>query len=219
MLILNFVYDILEKLETYVSTNIWFAPFLTMLLPFVEAVIPSLPLTILVGFNLNIMAQAFGAAEGTALTILLSTLGSAVGMIFIFVIIRITLAPYFARKVEENKYGRMFLHIVEGPNVIPILLVLSNPFFPSSILNYALSLTKTRFWRYLFLTLTSRLVIILFLVFLGSVFDIQNHPLNLLWVMLAYLAIFGLWFLVFHHRSRNHQIPGDHQENDQEEKR
>jgi uncharacterized membrane protein YdjX (TVP38/TMEM64 family) len=111
----------------------------------------------------------------------------------------VTLAPRFVKKVQENKYGVMFLNVVEGPNLFLILVVLSNPFLPSSILNYALSLTKTKVSRYLFLTLTSRLIIVLFLVFLGSVFDIQNHPINILWLLLVYGFLFLIWYVWYHY--------------------
>ncbi len=192
---MNFLYEILARLEEFVVNNLWFAPLLAVLLPFIEAILPSLPLTVLIAFNLNIMSSVYGAVQGTVLTIILSTLGSFLGMIFIFAIIRLTFAPFFFKKVEANKYGKMFLNVVDGPKVIPVLLIMSNPFLPSSILNYALSLTKTKVSRYLFLTITSRLIIVLFLVFLGSIFDIQNHPLNLLWLLLFYFVLFGFWYL------------------------
>lgn len=200
---MKFLYDILEKLETFVTAHMWFAPLSAVLLPFLEAIIPSLPLTVLIGFNLSIMASVYGSVPGTIYTVILSTLGSLAGMILIFGLIRATFAPYFARKVEENKFGKMFLNVVEGPNLFAIFIILSNPFLPSSILNYALALTKTKFSRYLFLTLTSRLVIIVFLVFLGSLFDIQAHPLNILWLFLAYFGLLGIWVLWrrFHKRT------------------
>jgi uncharacterized membrane protein YdjX (TVP38/TMEM64 family) len=116
-------------------------------------------------------------------------------MFLIFLLIRATFAKYFIKKVNDNKYGKIFLNVVEGKNIWFALALLSNPFLPSSILNYALSLTKIKLSRYLFLTITSRLIIILFLVFLGSVFDIQNHPLNVFWMMLVYFIILGVWLL------------------------
>jgi len=203
---LDFLYNFLDKLEAFVITHLWFAPLSAVLLPFLEAIIPSLPLTVLIGFNLSIMASVFGNVAGTAYTILLSTLGSMAGMILIFGLIRMTLAPYFARKVEENKYGRMFLNVVDGPNLFAVLVILSNPFLPSSILNYALALTKTKLSRYLFLTITSRLVIVTFLVFLGSLFDIQTHPLNILWLFLVYFALLGLWLLWRHFCKKKEDI-------------
>ncbi|MDD4184898.1 MAG: VTT domain-containing protein [Candidatus Izemoplasmatales bacterium] len=196
---MKFIEDLLEKLSLFIQNNMWFAPLSAVLLPFVEALIPSLPLTLLIGFNLSIMASAFGNLQGTILTIVLSTLGSFLGMFLVFLLIRATLAPSFARKVEANKYGKMFLDVVRGPNLIPILMVMSNPFLPSSVLNYALSLTRTKTAKYLFLTITSRLIIVLFLVFLGSIFDIQSHPLNILWLFLAYLGIFAIWYVYYHH--------------------
>jgi len=192
---LTFLLDLLDKLQQFILSNIWFAPLAAVFLPFLEAVIPYLPLTMLVAFNLTIMASAYGTVQGTVLTILLSTLGSFLGMFLIFGIIRSTFGPYFVKKVEDHKYGKKFLNMVSGPNVWLVLIILSNPFLPSSILNYAISLTKIKVSKYIFLTITSRLIIVMFLVFLGSVFDIQNHPINALWFILIYLVLFGIWML------------------------
>lgn len=197
---MDFFYDWLELLRVIIQENIWLAPFFGVILPFIEALFPSIPLTVLIAFNLGVLSSAYGGLEGTILTILLSTFGSFMGMFLIFLLIRVTFANYFARKVNDNKYGRMFLNIVEGKKVWLVLIILSNPFMPSAILNYALSLTKIKLPKYIFLTLTSRLIIVLFLVFLGSVFDIQSHPLNVLWMMLAYFALLGVWIIYLRSR-------------------
>lgn len=195
-MILNFLYDLLEKFQVFIIENMWFAPLSAVLLPLLEALIPSLPLTVLISFNVSIMASAFGVVKGTVLTIVLSTLGSLFGMVLIFLLIRYTFGPYFTKKVENHKYGKKFLNMVNGPNTFLVLILLSNPFLPSSILNYALSLTKIKFSKYLMLTSISRLIIVLFVVFLGSIFNIQEHPLNLLWVMIVYFALLGIWALM-----------------------
>ncbi len=200
--LIDWLYGILDKIEVLVTNNIWVAPFCAFLLPVIEAIIPSLPLTAIVAFNISIMSQAYGSLNGTIFTIILSTLGSFSGMLLIFILIRLTLANYFTKKVEDHKYGKMFVNIVHGKNIWVVLLVLSNPFFPSSILNYALSLTKIKIHRYIFLTLTSRLIIILFLVFLGSVFNLQDHPLNVLWVMLVYFILLGAWIIYLNSRQK-----------------
>lgn len=192
---MGFFYDLLDKLQQFVLDNMWFAPLSAVLLPFLEALIPSLPLTILISFNLSLMASAFGGLQGTILTIFLSTLGSMLGMVLVFIFIRVTLAPYFAKKVEGHKVGKKFLNLVNGPNTFLVLILLSNPFLPSSILNYALSLTKIKFTKYLMLTVISRLIIVLFLVFLGSLFNIQENPMNALWVLLVYFILLGIWAL------------------------
>jgi uncharacterized membrane protein YdjX (TVP38/TMEM64 family) len=197
---MNFFYDWLELLRVLIQENIWLAPFFGVILPFIEALFPSIPLTVIIAFNLSVLSSAYGGVEGTILTVLLSTFGSFMGMFLIFLLIRVTFANYFARKVNDNKYGRMFLNIVDGKNVWLVLIILSNPFMPSAILNYALSLTKIKVPKYIFLTLTSRLIIVLLLVFLGSVFDIQSHPLNVLWMMLAYFALLGVWIIYLRSR-------------------
>ncbi len=192
---MSFFQDLLSQFQEFVLNNLWFAPLSAVLLPFLEALIPSLPLTILVSFNISVMASAYGGLTGTLLTVLLSTIGSLLGMVLIFFLIRLTLGPFFAKKVEANPYGRKFLNLVQGPNTFLVLILLSNPFLPSSILNYALSLTKIKFGKYLILTSVSRLIIMVFLVFLGSIFNIQDNPLNALWVLLVYFGLLGLWLL------------------------
>ncbi|MBN2541046.1 MAG: VTT domain-containing protein [Bacilli bacterium] len=199
---MGWIYDLLAKIETFITENIWVAPFFSVLLPFMEAIIPSLPLTAIIALNISVMAIAFGAVPGTILAIVLSTLGSFLGMFLIFTIIRETLSAKFVKKVNESEHGKWFIDIVASGNTGLMLMILSNPLLPSSILNYAISLTNIKVKKYIFLTLTSRIIIILFLVFLGSIFDIQNNPLNILWVMLVYSAIIIIYGMIIRYRKK-----------------
>lgn len=199
---MTFFTEILEKLEVLIENHIWLAPLIGILLPFIEAILPTLPLAIIVSFNLSVLGAFFGVVEGTILTILLSTLGSFLGMILIYFIIRLTLADYFVKRVEKYKYGHAFLHAVEGKSMWFVLALLSNPFLPSSILNYGLSLGKVNVKKYIFLTAVSRLIIMIFMVFLGSVFSLQENPMNVLWMMLAYFVILGFWLIFLRHRQK-----------------
>lgn len=183
----------LTQLEDFVMNHLWLAPLVAVFLTFLEAVIPSLPLTILVSFNISLLAGVYGNVSGTFWAIFLSTFGSLLGMVLIFWLIRNTLGHKFAQKVQAHKYGKKFLNIVSGPNTFLVWILLANPFLPSSILNYALSLTNIKFGKYLWLTASSRLVIMLFLVFLGSLFNIQEHPLNIILMLGAYMVMFGIW--------------------------
>jgi len=180
----------------FVQNNLWFAPLSAFLLPFLEALFPWLPLTALVSFNLSIMSGIYGAGAGTLYTVLLSVAGSFLGMFGIFLFIRATLAKYFIRKVESNPFGKKFIGIIDKKNMGLALMLLCNPFLPSSIMNYGMSLTKVNLGKYVFLTGVSRIAVILFIVFLGSVFNIQEHPWNVAWMMLAYLIVFGIVAIV-----------------------
>ena len=194
--------DFLEFLEHMIENHFWLAPLIGVFLPFLEAIIPTLPLAIIVSFNLSILSTAFGETQGTILTIGLSTIGSFWGMLLIYFIIRLTLADFFIKRVKKYKYGDAFLHAVEGKSMWFVLALLSNPFLPSSILNYGLSLSKVNVKRYIFLTGVSRLIIMIFMVFLGSIFSLQDNPLNVLWMMLAYFAILGVWLIFLRHRQK-----------------
>lgn len=207
---MKWIYDILEKIQIFIENHLWIAPIFSVLLPFLEAIIPSLPLTAIIALNITVLSTAFGPVSGTFLAVILSTIGSFLGMLLIFAIIRKTLSRKFVEKVEKSEHGKWFIDIVESGNTGLMLTILSNPLLPSSILNYAISLTNIKVKKYVFLTLTSRIIIILFLVFLGSLFDIQAKPLNILWVMLVYSGIILLYGLIIKLRNRkNNQIKNE----------
>ena len=207
---MNWIYDMLDQIKIFIGENVWFALLFSIVLPFIEAIVPSLPLTAIISLNITALSLAFGAIPGTITAIILSTVGSFLGMLLIFYIIRKTLSKKFVKKVEESEHGKWFIDIVASVNTGLMLMVLSNPLLPSSVLNYAISLTNIKVRKYVFLTLTSRIIIILFLVFLGSIFDIQSKPLNILWVMLTYSVIIILYGLFLKMRKKK-LIDKDHQ--------
>lgn len=188
--------SIIDNYSIFISENPWLAIIATFLLPFIEAIIPTLPLGAMIGINLGVMSGAFGPAYGTIFTIIFSVAGSFTGMFMIFLIIRKTLTAKFSEKVENNENGRKFLDIAHGKNLGMMMVFLANPFMPSSILNYALSFTKIKTKTYVWMNLVSRLIIMLFFVFLGSLFDIQNHPINVIWLSMAYIVVFLVLFFI-----------------------
>jgi len=188
--------SLIDNYQVFISENSWLAIFAAFLLPFIEAIIPTLPLGAIVGINLGVMSQTFGPTAGIVFTIILSVVGSFSGMFMIFLIIRKTLADNFSAKVEKNEMGKKFLDIAQGKNVGLMLVFLANPFMPSSIFNYALSFTKIKTRTYIWMNFLSRFVIMVFFVFLGSLFDIQNHPINVIWLSIAYAAVFALIFFL-----------------------
>lgn len=188
--------SLIDNYQTFISENAWLAIIATFLLPLIEAIIPTLPLAAIIGINLGVMSQAFGSSTGIFLTIFFSVAGSFSGMFMIFLVIRKTLAEKFSEKVENNEIGRKFLNIAHGNNIGMMMVFLANPFMPSSILNYALSFTKIRTKSYIWMNLISRLIIMTFFVFLGSLFDIHNHPINVIWLSLAYALVFLILFVI-----------------------
>jgi len=55
----------------------------------------------------------------------------------------------------------------------------------------------------------------LFLIFLGSIFDIQSHPLNVLWMMLVYFILLGVWVLYLRaSRKRKNSVFKDEEESE-----
>lgn len=193
---MQFIQNLIDAYLAFLAGHVWIAPLSTLLFPVVEALIPSLPLTAIVAANLGVLSAAYGPLWGTVLTIVLSTVGSLAAMFAIFLVIRKVWGERFAAKVEASLFGRRFVNIAASGNTGMILALMSNPFLPSSIMNYVLAFTKIRIPRYLFLTAVSRIVVIVFLVFLGSLFNVQEHPMNVLWLMLAYALFFFLGWIV-----------------------
>ena len=193
---MEFLTSYFDQYQEFITEYYWLALLMTMILPFIEAIIPTLPLGAMIGINLSALSQAFGGTVGTLLTIFLSVLGSFLGMLILFIIIRKTLSNKFRHKIEDHEVGKKFLNIANESNLGLMFVFLANPFLPSSILNYALSFTSIKLKNYIGLTIASRFVIILFFVFLGSLFDVQSHPLNVLWLSLFYVLLFFILLIV-----------------------
>ena len=127
------------------------------------------------------MAIAFGVVPGTILTVILSALGSFLGMLLIFYIIRKTISQRFIKKVEESEHGKWFIDIVETGNTGLMLLIMSNPLLPSSILNYAISLTNIKVRKYIVIFYENTYIIKRILNFSSNINDsstISNKDKN-----------------------------------------
>jgi uncharacterized membrane protein YdjX (TVP38/TMEM64 family) len=185
----------------WVAAHGWLAPFLAFGLPFLEAALPPLPLTLIVGFLLGILSAAYGTLAGTIATILIASLGSASGMFLIFALIRKTITPSLSKTLPKHPVVLRFLKAVDDKQSWMVFAFLANPFLPSSILNYLLALSPMSAKKYTILTASSRIVVIASLVFLGSLLRIQEHPWNLLWMMLFYGLLFWIHALVSRQRT------------------
>jgi uncharacterized membrane protein YdjX (TVP38/TMEM64 family) len=168
---------------------------LALALPFAEAVLPYLSLTMIVGFVFWAMTGSFGVVGAFVATIVFSSIGSALGMILMFGLIRKTVSPALSKSLPKHPVAERFLRAVDAKQAWIVFLFLANPFFPSSILNYLLALSPMKSRKYLVLTLTSRVVVVTLLVSLGSVFQVQEHPVNLLWMTLFYGVVFLIHYL------------------------
>jgi uncharacterized membrane protein YdjX (TVP38/TMEM64 family) len=197
---MNLLNQLVNVFERWTNEHAWLAPVLVFFLPFLEAILPSLPLTLIVGFSLGMLSFLYGAVWGSALTIVLSTFGSFFGMFLIFLLIRKIIKPAIAAKPMKHPIGIRFIKIVNEQNNLVLFSFLANPFFPSSILNYILSSSAIKPGRYIALTFLSRWVVIVSLVFLGSVFNVQEQPWNILWMSLFYGGI--LILIHFRHRAK-----------------
>lgn len=197
------IQQIISFIQNIASQYPWLAPILAFVLTFIEAMIPSLPLTVIIAFNVSMLSALHGAILGTVEAVLFSTLGSFTGMLLIYYLIRTYLRPRFEKRVVGHPFGERFMEIVHGKTTWIIFLFLSNPLLPSSIMNYTLSLTKVKPSRYLALTFFSRFIVVILLVFLGSLFNIQNYPENILWMLLFYGAIVGLFSIRFRKKHKS----------------
>jgi uncharacterized membrane protein YdjX (TVP38/TMEM64 family) len=184
-----------EWMFRIVSDHEWLVLVLALALPFVEAALPYLSLTLIVGFLFWAMSGLFEITVAFLATIVLASIGSALGMILIFGLIRKTLTPALSKTLPKHPVVGRFLKAVDAKQAWIVFTFLANPFLPSSILNYLLALSPMNARKYLILTVSSRIVVVTLLVLLGSVFRISEHPWNLLWMTLFY----GVVFLIHAH--------------------
>jgi len=57
---MEWFYDLLNQISILIEEHFWLAPLFGVVLPFLEAVFPTFPLTVIIAFNLSIFSSAFG---------------------------------------------------------------------------------------------------------------------------------------------------------------
>ena len=160
-------------------------PLIGLLLPFLEAFLPFLPLVVFVVAN----ASAFGLWLG----FLLSWLGSVAGSYAVFLIVR-----HFGRHPKlrfltgGNKVQKL-IKWVDLNGISPLFVLLCFPFTPSVLVNIVAGLSHIRKEFYLIVLLAGKFVMILGMSVLG--YDLKALLTSPVRLVIAVVAIIILWWL------------------------
>ena len=172
--------NVMEVIEKYRS----FGPLPGILLPFLEAFFPFLPLFLFVMANAN----AFGLGWG----FLFSWIGSASGAYFVFFLIRRFGEARVFNFLRRNEKVRNLMAWVERRGFGPLFILLCFPFTPSAVVNIVAGLSKIGIYQYMLAVLTGKAVMIFTMSFIGyDVISLVKQPVR---TGIVCLIIAILWY-------------------------
>ncbi|TXL64009.1 TVP38/TMEM64 family protein [Cerasibacillus terrae] len=172
---------IIELLDQYQSLG----PLPGIFLPFIESFFPFLPLFVFVFAN----AAAYGLLQG----FIFSWIGSILGDITVFMIIRKLGKKRIFNKLRKNKQVHKVTKWVERHGFGPLFVLLCFPFSPSSVINVVSGLSKIRVYQYVLAILLGKAVMIFSMAYVGSsIIEFAKNPQKTILI-----AIFiGMFWLI-----------------------
>jgi uncharacterized membrane protein YdjX (TVP38/TMEM64 family) len=173
--------NIMDLIQEYRS----FGPIPGILLPMIEAFFPFLPLVLFVMAN----ASAFGLWLG----FLYSWLGSCLGALLLFLLIR----KYGQKRVfsflSKHPKVRKLMDWVDRHGFGPLFLLLCFPFTPSVVVNVVAALSKISIYQYMLAVAIGKMVMIFTISFVG--YDLQSLITRPYRTGIVFLVIFILWYV------------------------
>lgn len=194
-LLINFE-KILEFFKEFTNENVILIIAMAIILPFIEALVPMLPLIAIISFSIASLGSIYGSVMGSVLGILLSILGSSIGMFSIFILIRDLIGNWFREKTKNKEKIVKAIEWMENRSNSFMILFLSNPYIPTSIFNYAMALTGYSVKKYLVIVLISRTICITLLGVLGIVFNVGDDLTAIVWVFVTYIVVYIIVWLI-----------------------
>lgn len=160
--------DLMDRiLNSYESLG----PIPGLLLPFIEAFLPFLPLVVFVLAN----AAAYGLLEG----FLFSWTGASTGAILVFFIIRRLGEKRFFRWLRRNKQVHRVTEWLDRHGFGPLFLLMCFPFSPSSIINVVAGLSKISIQQFILAVLLGKTVMIFTISYVGAtITSFAQHPVR-----------------------------------------
>lgn len=156
---------IIEALDNYERLG----PFIGISLPFIEAVLPFLPLIVFVFVNI----AAFGLVKG----FIYSWVGATLGSIFIFFVFRRSGNTRLLKRIRRNEQVKKVTHWVDRRGFGLIFLLLCFPFSPSFIINIVSGLSKISWQQFALAVILGKSVMIFSVSYVGeNIFSFAEHP-------------------------------------------
>ena len=179
----NFTPEKIEQLlETY---SILGGPIAGMLLPFIEAFLPFLPLIVIAFAN----SAAFGLWKG----FLYTWLGSVLGTLLVFYLIRKFGRPRLEKILNRHPKIQHGLDWIDRHGFGPVFILLCFPFSPSILINIIGALSKMNYFQFISAALLGKCVMIFTLSFIGS--DITAMIAEPMKSIKVFVLIAVIWFI------------------------
>lgn len=160
-------------------------PLLGILLPFIEAFIPILPLFVFVMAN----SMSYGLFFG----FFISWLGAVAGAFTLFSIIRRFKQHRYIQKLIGQKQVKKVTRIVERRGFSLLFTLLCFPFSPSAIINIVAAISNVSIKQFLLALMLGKAVMIFSISYVGtSILEFAKHPLK---TMIILSAIVVFWFV------------------------
>ncbi|MCP8615536.1 TVP38/TMEM64 family protein [Salirhabdus salicampi] len=147
---------VMQLLDSYEKLG----PLPGILLPLLEALLPFLPLIVFVLAN----SMAYGLFEG----FLYSWLGSVLGAIIVFFIIRRLGETKFFRFIRNHKQVQKVTFWFEKHGFGPLFILLCFPFSPSAIINTVAALSRIKFQQFILAVVLGKAVMIFTIAYVGA---------------------------------------------------
>lgn len=173
--------NIVELTRDYRSLG----PLIGLILPFLEAFLPFLPLFAFVIAN----ASAYGLWIG----FLLSWVGTVAGSYTVFLIVRKYGRARLLRFLTKYERVQKLIHWVETHGFGPLFILLCFPFTPSALVNLVAGLSDMKKKNYLWTLLAGKFVMIFTISFIGH--DIKELLTKPLRTGIVLVVILLLWWV------------------------
>ncbi|MBY7143070.1 TVP38/TMEM64 family protein [Virgibacillus sp. NKC19-3] len=160
----EFIQQLLHEYESL-------GPLPGVLLPFIEALLPFLPLVVFVIAN----AAAYGLLEG----FLLSWIGASLGATVVFLIIRKLRNTKIVKSIRKNKQVKSVTTWLERHGFGPLFLLMCFPFSPSAVINVVAGLSKISIQQFILAILLGKSVMIFSIAYVGaSITEFAKNPVR-----------------------------------------
>lgn len=174
-----------ENLEALSEQYRTLGPIIGILLPFIESLLPFLPLVVIVVAN----ASSYGLWIG----FLLSWIGTVCGSYFVFLVVRqFGRHPKF-KKIIQRKRIQKLIRWVDMKGLTPLLIFLCFPFTPSVLVNIVAGLSNIKKKYYLFVLMAGKFVMILSISVLG--YDLRAFFTQPIKLIVSIVGLLVLWFI------------------------
>jgi uncharacterized membrane protein YdjX (TVP38/TMEM64 family) len=173
-----------ENIRAFLENYRELGPLPGIILPFLEAIVPVLPIFLFVAGN----AAAYGLWWG----FLYSWIGASLGAIFVFAVIRKYQHIKVIRYFQTHKRVKPLMNWIDRHGFGPLFLIHCFPFSPSAFLNVVAGMSGIKFYQYALATFLGKIVMVFIVSYIGhDIFSLIHQPVQLILI----LTIVGLlWF-------------------------